>query len=71
MTRRHKYNQDEVNIEYLNHAVRNGVAKIAGCFREVEQILAGMNDAVRGYAEITGNTTPRPGVQPGPDETED
>jgi len=38
--------QNEKNLEYLNHFLRNNVQIIQGCFKQIEKSLRGMNDAV-------------------------
>ena len=44
-------NQDEINIEYLNHTLRNNIVIIEGLFKQIEESLRIMNDAVKSYDE--------------------
>jgi len=43
--------QDEINIEYLNHTLRNNIVIIGGLFKKIEESLKIMNDAVKAYDE--------------------
>lgn len=43
--------QQEKELEYLKHAIRNGTTKIGGCLKEIENIVTTMGAAVQAYIE--------------------
>ena len=47
--------QEKVNLKYINHVIRNGTVAIAGCLREIEDILKHMNAAINAYNNEQGD----------------
>lgn len=43
--------QNDKNLEYLNHFLRNNIVNIQGCFKQIENYLNLMNDAWMKYQE--------------------
>jgi len=43
--------QNDKNLDYLNHFLRNNILNIQGCFKQIENYLKMMNDAWVTYQE--------------------